>query len=131
MYWKVHENPFVSDILHHFSKKDLSASVADVKSTDLQQIHPPNNTFIQFACDGSQVRDDVRETDRINLYTKHLLKNIIKKNVDVREMFRQITDDVYRESNEKQKPLSMNGLREYPNVYFNEVLIGTYEITKG
>jgi hypothetical protein len=105
---------------------NASLSLADVNIKGLHEMHPPDRTFIQFACDGSQTVSDVLETDRNSLFTKHLLKNIKKKNVDVTEIFRHIADAVYLESNAKQKPFSMNGLLQYKQVCLNEVLSGKY-----
>lgn len=90
------------------------------KSTGLQKMNSPINTFITFACDENQRGSDNRETDRNSLYTNSLLKYVNKKNVDIGELLLQIADEVRRTSREKQQPILMNGLREYRNVYLNE-----------
>jgi hypothetical protein len=102
---------------------NVSVSLVGVNSKGLHKIHPPDRTFIQFACDSDQTVNGILETDRNSLFTKHLLKNITKKNVDVTEIFRCISDDVYRESNQKQKPLSMNGLHQLREIYLNAVIV--------
>jgi hypothetical protein len=102
---------------------NASLSLADVNIKGLHEMHPPGRTFIQFACDANQTVSNVLETDRNSLFTKHLLNNIKKENVDVTEIFRHIADAVYRESNAKQKPFSMNGLLRHEQVYLNEVIV--------
>ena len=94
-----------------------------IKTQAYKKIHPPNNTFIQFVCYGDHVRNNVQEADRNSVYTKHLLKSITKKTLNVREMFRRIADDGYRESNGKQKPLSMIGLFDHQEIYLNDEII--------
>ena len=43
--------------------------------------------------------------------------------MDIRDIFRRISDNVYRDSRGKQRPLSMNGLRDrFGEVFLNKVL---------
>ncbi|CAM4930550.1 unnamed protein product [Rotaria socialis] len=97
-----------------------SRSTARGKSLD--EIQPLPGSFIQFACDANQTVDDSGERDRNCLFTKHLLDNIGRKNVDVADIFLDISKNVYHESNRSQKPLSMNGLDRYGRVFLNEVI---------
>jgi hypothetical protein len=78
----------------------------------LHEMNAPPGTFIQFACAANQ-------TVTNDLFTKHLLKNIAQENVDINDLFHRIADDVYRESNKRQRPLSMNGLHKHKQVYLN------------
>jgi hypothetical protein len=71
-----------------------------------------NGVFIQFSCAANQAVNN-------DLFTKHLLKNIAQENIDVRDIFGDIADKVYRESNQQQKPLSMNGLGQHNQFYLN------------
>ncbi|CAF4994493.1 unnamed protein product, partial [Rotaria sp. Silwood1] len=80
----------------------------------LHEIKPIKGAFIQFACAAN-------EGVHNNLFTKHLLKNITQENTDISELFRWIAADVQRESHNKQRPLSINGLRHHQDVYLNEV----------
>ncbi|CAF3536292.1 unnamed protein product [Rotaria socialis] len=97
-----------------------SRSTARGKSLD--EIQPLPGSFIQFACVANQTVDDSGERDRNCLFTKHLLDNIGRKNVDVADIFLDISKNVYHESNRSQKPLSMNGLDRYGRVFLNEVI---------
>jgi hypothetical protein len=83
-----------------------------IKGNGLHKIDAAPGSFIQFACAANQTAND-------DLFTKHLLKNITQENVDISDLFGRIADDVYRESNKKQQPLSMNGLHEHKQVYLN------------
>ncbi len=80
--------------------------------TGLHEMKTSDGAFIQFACAANQTVSN-------DLFTKHLLKNIAQENVDISDIFRRIADDVYRESNKKQRPWSMNGLLRHQQVYLN------------
>lgn len=97
-----------------------------IKGNGLLKIRPRPGMFMQFACAVNEMISIVGDTGRNCLFAKHLLRNITKKNVDIAEVFRHISDDVYEESKHKQKPLSVNGLNEFNKVYLNEVTSGTY-----
>jgi hypothetical protein len=83
-----------------------------IKGNGLHKIDAPAGSFIQFACDANQTAND-------DLFIKHLLKNIAQENVDIIDLFGRIADDVYRESNTRQRPLSMIGVHEHKQVYLN------------
>ncbi len=75
-------------------------------------MNAPAGTFIQFACAANQsVSND--------LFTKHLLKNIAQENVNVSTIFQEITNKVYRESNQQQRPFFTSGLHQNREVYLN------------
>lgn len=78
----------------------------------LKEIDAPSGAFIQFACAANQ-------TTNTDLFIKHLLKNITQENVDISDMFNRVSNDVYRESNGKQRPLSINRIPTKKQVYFN------------
>ena len=82
---------------------------------------PTNGTWIQFSCDANSTIDGDARTNHTNLFTKHLLKHIDQKNIDVRDVFRSIVDGVYQESNRRQRPLTMDGLSRTQQVYLNYV----------
>ena len=88
----------------------------------MDEIQPLPGSFIQFACGTNQTADGSGEGDRNCLFTKHLLDNIARKNVDVADVFLDISNNVYRDSNHAQKPTSMNGLDRYGRVFLNEVI---------
>lgn len=98
------------------------ASLAAMESEGLSEMKPPTGGFIQYACAVDQTIRNVVNADRNTLYTKHLLKNITRENVDFTEIFRVITDDVYKESSRKQMPLSINEFQAHNPVYINEVI---------
>jgi hypothetical protein len=112
----------VSTTVNDFVKIKCVFSLAAIEGKGLSEIKPPAGAFIQFACAANQTIKDALESDRNSLFTKHLLKNITRENVDFTDIFRDITDDVYKESIHKQRPLSMNGFQEHRQIYFNEVI---------
>ena len=71
-----------------------------------------NGSLIQFATAANQ-------TVTNDIFAQRLLKNITEENVDVGDLFRRIADDVYAESNRRQRPFSTNGLRQHQQVYLN------------
>ncbi len=86
--------------------------LANVGRNGLCEMKPSNGVFIQFSCAANQAVNN-------DLFTKHLLKNIVQENVDVGDIFRDIADKVYRESNQRQKPLTMSGLQQHRQVYLH------------
>ncbi len=82
------------------------------EGTGLQEMEASDRTFIQFACGANQTVNN-------DLFFKHLLKNIAEENVPATDIFRRVADDVYRESNRRQRPLSMTGLHQQMEVYIN------------
>lgn len=75
-----------------------------------------DGVFVQFACDTDQTVSN-------DLFIKHLLRNIAQENLDVSDIFRCISDDVYRESNKKQRPWSKNKLPRHEPIYLNYVYV--------
>ena len=55
------------------------------------------------------------------MFNQELLKQIGEENIDVRDLFKSITDNVYRNSNRRQRPLSIDGLPKGEAIYLNEV----------
>jgi hypothetical protein len=98
-----------------------------IEGEGLLEIQQHPKVFIQLACAPNQTVIDVIEIDRNCLFAKHLLGHISSKNVDVTEVFRRISDNVYEEARCQQKPLSRNGLTCFGKVYLNKVLSGTYQ----
>jgi hypothetical protein len=82
----------------------------------LHEMKPIKNAFIQFTCAAN-------EGVQNNVFTKHLLKHITKENIDISELFRWIAQDVQRESKNRQRPMSINGLYHYQDVFLNEVIL--------
>ncbi len=93
-----------------------------VEGKGLHAINPPKGTFIQFACAANQTASDGLESDRNGLFTKHLLKDIIKPNKDILQIFREIADGVYKESGERQNPWSKSALKGAGHIYLNEIV---------
>ncbi|UJR32438.1 hypothetical protein I4U23_019900 [Adineta vaga] len=78
-------------------------------------------TYIQFACAPNQKHSVIPSRDRNDLFTKHLMNNIRRENIQIVDLFQRVARDVYRESNEKQKPFSTNGLHGYGHIVLNQV----------
>lgn len=81
-----------------------------VEGKGMHMIDPPAGTFIQFACGVDRIAGDGLETDRNDLFTKHLLEHIANPNEDIVQIFQGIAADVFSESKGKRKPLGINGL---------------------
>ncbi|UJR12444.1 hypothetical protein I4U23_016620 [Adineta vaga] len=84
----------------------------------LHEIQPIDGTLIQLSCAANK-------TSRDDLFSKKLLKHIAKENIDIRDLFQLITNDVLTQSNQTQEPLTINGIRQHEPVYFNKVMINT------
>lgn len=81
----------------------------------------PPETFIQFSCSANETSND-------NLFMKHLLENISRKNVNLIDVFNKITENVYLERHRRQRPWSINGLSDHKPIYFNRVVRSMYKI---
>ncbi|CAF1684801.1 unnamed protein product, partial [Adineta ricciae] len=88
--------------------------VTVVNNKGLAEIVRTEGAFIQFSCDKNQVASN-------NLFTKHLLKNLAEENVQVVDIFQRIVHDVYDETHQKQRPLSINGLKQDHQIFLNYV----------
>jgi len=95
-----------------YSVREIFDFLANIDGNGLCEMETSNGVFIQFSCAANQTANN-------DLFTKHLLKNIAQENVDVRDIFGDIAGKVYRESNQRQKPLSMNGLGQQNQFYLN------------
>ncbi|CAF1402431.1 unnamed protein product [Adineta ricciae] len=84
----------------------------------LYEIQPIERTLIQLSCAANK-------TSRDDLFSKKLLKHIAKENIDVRDLFQLITNDVLTESNQMQEPLTINGIKQHEPVYLNKMMINT------
>ncbi|CAF4578689.1 unnamed protein product [Rotaria socialis] len=113
---------FILDCCKPYLMENASTSNTSTKVTALSEIRTPVGAFVQYACAANQTIRDAVETDRNSLFTKHLLKNIARENVDFTEVFQDITNDVYKESSRKQMPFSINKFQESGSVYFNQVI---------
>ncbi|CAF1418384.1 unnamed protein product [Adineta ricciae] len=84
----------------------------------LHEIQPIERALIQLSCAANK-------TSRDDLFSKKLLKHVAKENIDVRDLFQLITNDVLTQSNQMQEPLTINGIRQHEPVYLNKVMINT------
>lgn len=117
----------VTVLILDYERPYIMENSSKCRDASLHQMSPLKNTFIQFAWDANHIGNHDQDSDRNSLYTKYLLKNIKKPNVNIGNMFQQIADEVQQKSNAKQKPLSMNGLDEHQRVCFYEVFVGRYQ----
>jgi len=95
-------------------------SLANTEGKGLHSMEPPSGTFIQFACGPNRTASDGLETERNGLFTKHLLRHIASPNKEITQVCRDIAYDVFEESNEIQKPLSIDGILKSRHIYLNE-----------
>ena len=103
----------------------MSLSLERIEGKDLPSMQPLPETFIQFACGANQINTDVPRADRNSLFTKYLLQYIAEPNIPIVNIFNNIEDAVYQNSNQRQRPLSMNGLEQYKQLCLNKTIIGT------
>ena len=80
----------------------------------MAEIGRTEGAFIQFSCDKNQVVSN-------DIFTKHLLNSIAEENVQVVDVFQRIVHDVYDETHQKQRPLSINGLKQDHQIFLNYV----------
>ncbi|UJR24576.1 hypothetical protein I4U23_005951 [Adineta vaga] len=109
-------NIFILDCCRPYRSNDLSTSNSSMKNKGLCTIHSIDGTFIQFACAQNEASSN-------NLFIRNLLKNITKENIGINDLFQQISNDVFEESNENQRPLSINGLKQNENVFLNYIFV--------
>lgn len=83
-----------------------------------------NGGFVlAFACAPGTIADDGKNGEINGLFTKHILKHILKPNEDIRMILADVTDGVMKESNLKQIPVITSSLR-HKNIYLYEPLSG-------
>lgn len=75
---------------------------------------PSEQSFIQFACGEGQ-------TTAVNSFSEHLIRNI-GRSMEIRLLFEKIGNDVRRESDRRQMPLSMYNIRT--PIYLRELVEG-------
>ncbi|CAF4795014.1 unnamed protein product [Rotaria socialis] len=124
----VEKNPsfvtiFLLDYCSPYVLMNGSAAKLKTNGKGLSEIQPPPGTFIQFACSANQTSLAVLGANRNSLYTKHLLQNITEENVPISDLFRRVRNAVHQESNQRQIPLSMDGLRQHKQASLNEVIV--------
>ncbi|CAF1622807.1 unnamed protein product [Rotaria magnacalcarata] len=110
---------FILDCAQNYLLASSTATNSTVKSAGLQKISPSPGVFVQFACDPNQMAGRTSQAERNSLFTKYLLRHITTQNVHLVEIIQRIEGDVYQESNQKQKPISMNGLGQNQQIYLN------------
>ena len=72
----------------------------------------PQGTLIQFSCAANQASND-------DCFTKHLFEKITQENVEINAILQDISNTVYRNNNNQQRPWSMNNLQTDRQFYFN------------
>lgn len=78
----------------------------------------------QLVISAEQTRTNTPTTNRYNLFMKHLLENISKKNIPVDKIFLDIAEAVCAENNESQRLSCKNGLPRDRKIFLNEILPG-------
>ena len=97
-----------------------------VEDKSLREIQPSAGALIQFACTGNQEVTDTRNTDRNCVFTKHLLRHITRRNVDLTTILQDAAMDVYQESKQTQPILLTHGLLGYGKLFLNKFSKSTY-----
>ncbi|CAF3957139.1 unnamed protein product [Rotaria sp. Silwood1] len=78
---------------------------------------------IAFACAPGTTADDGKERETNGLFTKHILKHILKPNEDIQMMLTDVTNGVVEESESTQIPHITCSLR-HRNIYLYEQVTG-------
>lgn len=94
------------------SYNQSSFSLVKVGGNGLCQLKAPKGTFIQFS-------GAVNQAVNNDLFTRHLLTNITEENVELNDIFQEIGNKVYHESNQRQKPFFASGISQNDSVYLN------------
>lgn len=102
------------------TKLKISPSIEIVAliDLDLRQMQPVQHVFIQCSCDNEQATTS-------NLFSEHLLKNMERKETDIRVLFQRVSDGVFQESEGQQKPLIIDGFEQGMAIYLWEIMEGT------
>ncbi|CAF1005298.1 unnamed protein product [Adineta steineri] len=107
---------FILDCCKSYMRKAGPKSKNATESKGLREMKLTNGALIQFACAPNQTAPG-------ELYSKHLLKNITKRKATIENIFHSIMNDVYEESNQTQKPLTINGLHKHGETNLNKQII--------
>ncbi|CAF3270294.1 unnamed protein product [Rotaria socialis] len=92
-----------------------------VEAKPLHGIHLDPEVSLQIVCTTNEDVSGVRGTGRNCLFTKHLLRNIKRSNVDTTTMLQDVVNNVYRENNQMHKPIFLNGLPGNIRAFLNRV----------
>jgi uncharacterized caspase-like protein len=99
------DNPFQQRLAQLPDRKSISVGkgFAAVREADLGQ-----RTLVAFAAREGTTAEDRR--GRLSTYTDALLKHIEKPDLEIGLLFRQVRDDVYRETKGRQQPQEYGSL---------------------
>ena len=70
----------------------------------------PTGTFLSFSTSPGKVADDGVRGERNSPFTKHLLSAMIKPNLPIEEVFKEVRRNVSRETNGAQVPWESTSL---------------------
>lgn len=84
------------------TKRDARRGLAAMESS-------AEGTYIAFATADNDVADD-NPSESNGLFTKHLLVALRTPGLDLKQVFEQTKEDVYRESQGKQRPFTYDGV---------------------
>ena len=105
---------FVLDCCRPYVGREADGECARIQSQGLSAMEPVDRVLLQLAY-------AAKATTQENRFVKHLLENIARENVTVTKLFEEIVDEVKRESERTQKPLSINELKHDEEIYLNYV----------
>ena len=98
----------------------ILVSVAMVEEKSLREIQPSAGALIQFVCTGNQDVASTRPTDQNCVFTKHLLRHMTRRNIDLTTILQDVAMDVYQESKQTQQILFTHGLFGYGKLFLNK-----------
>lgn len=92
----------------------------------MREIKPLLGRFVQFTCTANRNGRRTYGRDEACLFTKHLLLNIFRRNVNVTDIFEDVAAGVHRESNNTQPMFCMNGLIGNSKFFLNKTSKGMF-----
>jgi len=87
-----------------------------IQAGGLHSINLPadRKIFIQYPC-------AVDDTTKDDLFMIHLLRDIDRKNIDISEIFDEISEDVFNKRHQQSRPHSVNQLSARDIIFLNQV----------
>jgi len=94
----------------------------------LAQIPPPNGSLIAFSTDAGQTAADGNDVNSI--YTRSLASNLLKPNVEINQVFKNVRTDVLLETYNEQSPIEnskLTGGELYLNYQEDKLIVSLKE----
>ncbi|CAF3256240.1 unnamed protein product [Rotaria socialis] len=104
-----------------YNLQNPTSSTPMVEDQTLGEIVPISGAFVQLICTAKQTDRTDQATNTDNVFNKHLIKTLTRKDVDITNIFQDIAMDVQQESNQTRQILFMHGLLSGGKIFLNKV----------